>query len=192
VRPQEIKWVSHRSPAGLSADSVTYPGDVDISPAPEGSSLPELLVKGEIDAWIGAGTAPPPPFVRRLFADAHAVERDYYRRTSIFPIMHVLVVRRAVLEADPGLAATLFRVFDQAKAAAQQRLWSTSVSYPTLPWALAAMEEQARLMGPDPWPYGLARNEPTLRALLRYLEDQGLLWAPLAAQDAFAPLEPAG
>jgi 4,5-dihydroxyphthalate decarboxylase len=144
-----------------------------------------------VDAWIGAGQSPAVAGVRRLFADAQAEERAYYASTGVFPIMHVLVVKRRVLEADPGLAARLFRIFDQAKRRAQRRLWSTSVAYVTLPWILAAAEEQTGFMGHgDPWPYGLAANQPTLDTLLRYMHEQGLLWSDLQLTDYFPALEP--
>lgn len=190
VKPPDIQWVAHRPPAGLGEESVVYPADVDIVTAPRGPALHELLLRGDIDAWIGAGVAPPVPGVRRLFTDAHAAERDYFRRTGVFPVMHVLVMRRALLERDEGLAGAVFGVFDEAKRRAQRRLWSTSVSYPTLPWTLAAVEEQTRAMGGDPWPYGLEANLPTLRTLLRYMEDQGLVWDRLGLPDYFLPLEP--
>ncbi|SCF95770.1 4,5-dihydroxyphthalate decarboxylase [Streptomyces sp. MnatMP-M17] len=192
IKPSDIRWVAHRPPAGLGTESVIYPADVDIATAPPGLALHELLLRGDIDAWIGAGVAPPLPGVRRLFDDVHAVERDYFRRTSVFPVMHVLVMRRALLSRDEGLAQAVFDIFNEAKLRAQRRLWSTSVSYPTLPWTLAAVEEQTRFMGKDPWPYGLEANQPTLRTLLRYMEDQGLLWGHLDLPDYFLPLEPQG
>jgi 4,5-dihydroxyphthalate decarboxylase len=190
VRPSDVQWVTHRAPAGLAEDAVKYPADVDIVDAPPGRSPQEQLLRGEVDAWIGAGLAPSTPGVRRLFADAHAEEREYFRRTGIFPVMHVLVLRRSLVEQDPRLADAVFDVFNKAKVRAQRRLWSTSVSYATLPWTLAAVEEQARLMGSDPWPYGLKANMATLEALLRYMDVQQLVWDRLSVTDYFLPLEP--
>lgn len=192
VKPSDIEWVTARPPAGLDATSIIHPSGVKITSSSGDHSLQEQLLGGEIDAWIGAGIAPPAPGVRRLFADHHLMEREYFRRTSVFPVMHVLVVRRRLLEADERLCGTVFDVFNDAKVAAQRRLWSTSVSYPTLPWTLAAIEDQTNLMGTDPWPYGIAANEPTLRTLLRYMEDQGLLWSRLEPSDCFLALEPTG
>jgi 4,5-dihydroxyphthalate decarboxylase len=191
VLPSDIEWVTARPPAGLDPTSIIHPAGVEITHSSGDHSLQDMVLGGRIDAWIGAGIAPPAPGVRRLFTDHEAMERDYFRRTSVFPVMHVLVVRRRLLEADERLGGAVFEVFNDAKVAAQQRLWSTSVSYPTLPWTLAAVEDQTRLMGADPWPYGIAANEPTLRTLLRYMEDQGLLWSPLELADCFLPLEPA-
>jgi 4,5-dihydroxyphthalate decarboxylase len=184
VKASDVRWLTHRAPAGLAEGSVRYPDDVDIAPGPD-CPLSEQLIRGDIDAWIGAGPGPNAQGVRRLFPDPHAEERDYFARTSIFPIMHVLVMRRSIVEARPDLATTVFGVFDEAKRSAQGRLWSTSVPYFTLPWALAAVEEQSAIMGHDPWPYGITANLPTLRALLGYMADQGLLWDEVDLEDCF-------
>lgn len=192
VTPSDVQWVSHRPPAGLADEAVRRPPGVEIVPAPPGRSPQEQLLRGDVDAWIGAGTWPPAPGVRRLFADAPSEEREYFRRTGIFPVMHVLVLKRRLLEEDPNLARAVFDVFDRAKARAQRRLWSTSVAYTTLPWTLAAAEEQTALMGTDPWPYGLRRNTATTSALLRYMEQQDLVWDRLRVGDYFLDLEPEG
>jgi 4,5-dihydroxyphthalate decarboxylase len=192
IQPADIQWVTHRAPAGLSEDAVTYPPDVDIIDATKGLNPQEQLLTGEIDAWIGAGVAPPVAGIRRLFSDVYAEERKYFSRTGIFPIMHVLVLKRAALEQYPDLSGSLFRVFNAAKLRAQKRLWSTSVPYATLPWILEAVEEQTRLMGSDPWPYGLRANAATLSALARYMDEQHLLWDRLAFSDYFLALEPPG
>jgi 4,5-dihydroxyphthalate decarboxylase len=190
VKPTDVSWMTHRTPVGLDESTLKLPTDVDIAPAPDARSLPELLRDGVADAWIGAGTYPPPRGIRRLFRDAPAVERDYYQRTGIFPVMHTLVVRREVLASDPLLAQSLVNAFEETKRRAIQKLWSTSVSYPTLPWTLAAVEEQFAAMGGDPWPYGLERNRPTTAALGRYLVEQDLVWADLPIEDYFLPVEP--
>ncbi|WP_030176749.1 MULTISPECIES: hypothetical protein [Actinomycetes] len=193
VSPQDVQWISHRSPTGLDADTLIYPTDVSIVPAPDGVSLPDQLRNGSIDAWIGAGVAPRPKGIRRLFSDAPTHEREFYARTKIFPVMHVLVMKRQLLEQNPGLAETVFRIFDETKQGAMQRLWSTSVSYPTLPWTLAAVEEQAALMGSDYWPYGIENNLPTLQALHRYMTSQHLVWNDdLSMSDYFLTLESTG
>ncbi|MEV0184603.1 ABC transporter substrate-binding protein [Streptomyces sp. NPDC050625] len=190
VRPQDISWITHRTPVGLDEATLKLPQDVNITPAPDARSLPDLLRDGVADAWIGAGTYPPPRGIRRLFRDAPGAERDYFARTGIFPVMHTLVVRREVLEGQPELAQQLVDAFEATKRQAEKRLWSTSVSYPTLPWTLAAVEEQYAAMGGDPWPYGLERNRPTTDALGRYLVDQDLVWADLPIENYFLPLEP--
>lgn len=190
VRPEDIEWVSHRPPAGLDDDSLLYPDSVHISTAPAGRTLQDQLLDGSIDAWIGAGVAPVPAGIRRLFDDPVSEERAYFARTGIFPIMHVLVLKRSAVDRDPDLAAAVFDVFNAAKLQAQKRLWSTSVPYFTLPWALGAVEAQAQLAGLDPWPYGIAANLPTLTALTEALFTQGLLWDQLQPGEGFAQLEP--
>ncbi|MES9537698.1 hypothetical protein [Actinomadura sp. NPDC000600] len=191
LAPEDLRWVTHRAATGLDEEAVRHPSGVEIAVAPPGTSPQENLLGGRIDAWIGAGTAPPAPGVRRLFADAFAEERRYFARSGVFPVMHVLVVKRAVLDGDRSLAPRLFAVFDESKRRAQRRLWSTSVAYLTLPWALHAAEEQTRIMGGDPWPYGLAANAPTLDALMRYMSRQGLLWDDVPLDEFFLPVEPA-
>ncbi|PHV66180.1 4,5-dihydroxyphthalate decarboxylase [Williamsia muralis] len=188
--PRDVQWVSHRTPTGLDPETLIYPADVDITSAPEGVSLPEQLRDGSIDAWIGAGSAPRPAGVRRLFLNATEQERDFYFRTNIFPVMHVLVMKRQLVESEPGLAQKVFTIFNESKIAAQNKLWSTSVSYPTLPWTLAAVEDQAALMGTDYWPYGVERNRPTLEALVRYMNSQHLTWRHLPLEDYFMGIEP--
>ncbi|WP_067794629.1 hypothetical protein [Actinomadura formosensis] len=191
LAPGDVRWITHRAATGLTEDAVKYPSGVEIVAAPPGRSPQRHLLSGHIDAWIGAGVAPPAPGVRRLFEDPFAEEREYFAKSGVFPVMHVLVVKRDVLDGDRSLAPRLFAIFDESKRRAQERLWSTGVAYSTLPWALQAAEEQTRFMGGDPWPYGLAANAPTLDALMRYMDQQGLLWDDLPLNEFFLPLEPA-
>ncbi|BBG02572.1 MULTISPECIES: hypothetical protein [Pseudonocardia] len=187
LAPSDVRWFTGRDPASLSEELLRVPGDVEITRANRSIPLPAQLVTGELDAVItAAGLDPRPPGIRRLFADHVAVERDYYRRTGIFPIMHVLVLRREFVESRPDEVPTVLAAFERAKQMALARLRSPSVSYVTLPWTLAAVEEQAAVFGPDPWPYGIADNLPTLTTLHRYLHEQGLLWDDLPLDDYFA------
>jgi 4,5-dihydroxyphthalate decarboxylase len=191
VRPGDIEWVTNRKPVTSAADKTPHAANVSIVDRPAEIPWPEQLRNGSIDAWIGAGQAPRPDGVRRLFVDAADRERDYYRRTRVFPIMHVLVLRRALAERSPEVVRALCEAMEETKNRAHARLWSTSVSYPTLPWTLAAVEEQSAVMGGDVWPYGIERNRPTLEALLRYMTEQELLWNRLGLADFFLPFEPA-
>ncbi|MCP4242804.1 MAG: hypothetical protein GY772_19800, partial [bacterium] len=108
--------------------------------------------------------------VQRLFRDGRAAEEDYFRRTSVFPIMHPLVLRRSVYEADPGLAQTLYRLFRDARDASLAQLRDADALHVMLPWLVNKMERVAALMGPDFWAYGVARNQRVLDAFLRYLQ----------------------
>ena len=183
----DVRWFTGRDPAALSEDLVRLPEGVRISAADRSVPLLDQLRTGTLDAVItSAGVSPRPPGVRRLFTDHVAVEKDYFRRTGIFPIMHVLVLRREFVESRPEDVAPLMSALERAKQTAQERLWSASVSYVTLPWTLAAVEEQTAVLGPDPWPYGIEANRPTLTALRRYMRDQGLLWDDLPIDSYFA------
>jgi 4,5-dihydroxyphthalate decarboxylase len=190
VKPAEVTWCVGRDPAALGDGTLRYPADVTIVEADRAVPLLDQVASGGLDAVIGAGPAPPPPCLRRLLRDYVAEERAYYRRTGVFPIMHVLVLRRRFVRDRPDDVRRIFDALVAAKLTAQRQLWSTSVSYATLPWPLAAVEDSSRLMGPDPWPYGIAQNLPTLRTLHRYMDQQGLLWATTRLDEFFVPFEP--
>ncbi|MCS7236251.1 MAG: ABC transporter substrate-binding protein [Armatimonadota bacterium] len=159
--------------------------------APEGYSLDRMLTEGLLDAYMGAvrpASFGVDPRIRRLFPNYREVERNYYVRTGIFPIMHTVVVREDLLRRHPWLATSLFKAFCQAKEVAFRRMaHSPSLRY-ALPWLHADLEEAQELFGPDPWPYGLEPNRRVLETLLRYLREQGLLEGQLELDEAFAPV----
>ena len=121
-----------------------------------------------------------------MFRDSRAAEEDYFRRTSVFPIMHLLVLRRSVYEADPGLARALYRLFRDARDASAAELRDADAPRVMLPWLVDETERVAALMGSDFWAYGVARNQQVLDACLRYLERQSLLQAPITVESLFA------
>jgi 4,5-dihydroxyphthalate decarboxylase len=153
-------------------------------------SLDQLLERGEIQGLMGAGA--PPSFVRgsphvaRLFPDYQARERDFYRRTGIFPIMHTVVVQRALHEAHPWLAGAIVRAFTEAKAEGFRRL-RRSASY-GLPWLEEHLDELQAVMGDDPFAYGLEANRAQLTTFLGHMLEQGLIPHPLTPEDLFAPV----
>lgn len=124
---------------------------------------------------------------RRLFEDYASIEREYYRRTGIFPIMHVVAIRRDVYDAHPWVAQTLTQAFVEAQRLAYIELEQTAALKVMLPWLTAHLEETRREMGDDFWPYGLERNRATLETFLRYHHAQGLSPRQLAPEDLFAP-----
>ena len=144
---------------------------------PQGRSLSELIDRGEIDAMIG--TAVPHcmrhnPRVQRLFPDYRSVEKDYYARTGIFPIMHLVVIRKALYEAHPFVAQSLFDAFSLAKKRAVDRLRGGTLRY-MLPWLSCDVAEINEVFGEDYWPYGIEANRKTLSALTGYMVEQGLI-----------------
>jgi 4,5-dihydroxyphthalate decarboxylase len=150
-----------------------------------------MLVSGEIDALYTPRTPLPfaqgRPEVRRLFPDARAEEEHYYRQTGIFPVMHVVVLRRDVYEARPWLAQSLFKAFEEARRLAADRLAETAASRDMLPWLYAEAERTRDFMGPSWWSYGLAGNEEGLAVFLRYAREQGLARRSLTPAGLFAP-----
>ncbi len=174
--------------------ALELPEDMDVAPIPEGSTLNELLLAGELDAVI----APTPPdgftagdkAVRRLFADPVAEEQAYYARTGLFPIMHVIGVRRTLADEHPGLAADLFRAFVEARNLAMREHDLTarsSANRMMLPWFADQWEATKDLMGDDFWPYGVAENRAELEAVCRYSHEQNLGRKRLSVEALFAP-----
>lgn len=171
--------------------AVTLPETIDIAPIPAGSTLSDMLASGEIDA-VYSPRAPDAflagePSVRRLFADPRTEEADYFRRSAIFPIMHVIVVRREVYEANRWLARSLTKAFAAAKDRCAERLARTAALSVTLPWLLEELRATVALMGDDFWPYGLPANRETLATFARYSHGQGLSSRLLDPEELFAP-----
>jgi 4,5-dihydroxyphthalate decarboxylase len=154
-------------------------------------TLSSMLARGAIDALYtprmpsafrsGAGG------VRRLFEDYAAVERDYFRRTGIFPIMHVVAIRRDVYERNRWVAQSLAKAFQAAQQLTYADLSETAALKAMLPWLTAHVEDVRREMGDDFWPYGLDRNRHTLATFLCYAHAQGLAKRTLDPQELFAP-----
>ena len=159
---------------------------------PSGRSLNELLDAQAIDAVIGTDIPDcirTNPFIQRMFPNFREVERDYYKRTHIFPIMHLVVIRREVYEKNPGVAKALYDVLEASRQAALERMrYLGALRYMT-PWLMDDLEEIDRVFGGDPWPYGVERNRPTLQALVQYLVDQGIIAHPVPLADIFVPVE---
>ncbi len=192
VRSQDIRWRTGglEHPGRVEKIPLALPAGFDVQPIGADQRLSDLLVSGGLDAVI---TARVPscfgrsPVVARLFPDYRTAERDYFRQTGLFPIMHVVVVRRSLVERHPWLATSLFKAFSQAKAASIGRLGEIGALAVTLPWLVAEYEETVREMGADYWPYGVERNRPALSAVLRYAEEQGLTNRRVGVEELFAP-----
>ena len=154
-------------------------------------TLAGMLADGEIDALhtarIPSTFRTRPDAVRRLFENYVDVERDYFRRTRIFPIMHTVVIRRDVYRANPWIARSLFKAFTEAKRRALENLYTTSSLATMLPWQIAHVEEVRQEMGEDWWPYGLEPNRHVLDTFLRYHHEQGLSSRRLLPEELFAP-----
>lgn len=156
-----------------------------------GRTLGDLLEAHEIDAIIG--TSLPMALksgagVRRLFPDFKEVEKDYYRRTRIFPVMHLIALRRSTYEQYPFVASSLYKAFCQAKNLSLAKMKSLAALRYMLPWMAADLDEIDEVFGGDPWPYGVAANRETLEALVTYMHDQYLIGERPVVDDLFVPV----
>ena len=165
------------------------PPDIDIAPIPPGQTLADLLARGEIDAIYSprAPAAPEGARLRRLFTDPRRAEQDYYRASGVFPVMHVVVLRRRLYEANRWLAQSLMKAFEKAKGLAYADLQRTAALAVTLPWVREEYEASVELLGPDYWSYGLAPNQAVLETFIRYADEQGMITRRPDPAELFAP-----
>jgi 4,5-dihydroxyphthalate decarboxylase len=166
------------------------PRQIRLQPIKEHQTLSRMLADGELDALVTA-RAPStfhrePDKVRRLFPDYVEKEKEYYRRTRIFPIMHTVVIRRDVYEKHPWVAQSLYKACVASKARAYELYDQTAAMPAMLPWTVAHVEEARREMGEDWWPYGLAPNRHVLDTFLRYHHEQGLSRRRFSPEELFA------
>jgi 4,5-dihydroxyphthalate decarboxylase len=183
VAPQDIHWFRRRS----EHVSIEIPPGVRIDNIGKDQTLDTLLEGGELDAV--AVTSPPraflqgSPLVRRLFPDARTVEAAYYRQTHIFPIMHLVVIRRVIYDKDPTLAVRLAQGFEAAKKLAFEA-YEEGLS--SLPWVNLDLEYARQALGQDVCPYGVKNNLPTLEAATLYSHEQGLTQRRFQVAELFA------
>ena len=191
IDPSEIHWRSggQEEPGRDERTPLTLTNGVDLQPIPEGETLSNMLVKGELDALFTA-RAPScfdkgAPNIDRLFPDYRTVERAYYKKTGMFPIMHLIGVRKSLVERHPWLATGLFKAFCAAKAIALEEIRDVAALNVTLPWAVAEARETAALMGQDFWKYGVQENAREIDALTRYSYEQGLALRKRTPEELF-------
>jgi 4,5-dihydroxyphthalate decarboxylase len=169
---------------------LNLPKEIRVRPIGPTQTLSQMIAEGEIDELVTA-RAPSsfdkqPDKVRRLFPSYVEQEKEYYRRTKIFPIMHTVVLRRDVYEKNRWVAQSLYKAFVAAKAKALELYSQTAAMPAMLPWFVAHVEETRREMGDDWWPYGLAPNRHVLDTFLRYHHEQGLSKRRFAPEELFA------
>jgi 4,5-dihydroxyphthalate decarboxylase len=174
VPHRSINWLSE-----LDEDvDFTPPPDLKITRVPHDQSLEDMLVAGEIDALLSPDLIKPllagDPRVGRLFADYKQEEIAFYRRTGIFPIMHVVGIKQEIVEKYPWVAVNMYKAFEEAKALAMRRMENPRLV--PLAWYREEWEEQERILGKDPWEYGLGeRNARNFERLVAYSHEQGLI-----------------
>ena len=193
VAPADVHWI--RGGIGelgrKEKIALDLPGDVRLDDAPADRTLSQMLDAGELDAIVGprAPTAflRGEPHVRWLFADPVAEATAYYQRTRIFPIMHVLGVRRTLAEAHPWLPFALLKAFTAAKDRALGALRETAAQRVSLPFLEERTRAASALIGPDFWSYGLAANRHVLEVFLEHHHAQGLSRRRLIPEELFHP-----
>jgi len=184
LRPADVEWRSGgiEDPGRHEKLPIELPDDVKIEAIAEGKTLSAMLEAGEIDALVSPRS--PSCFdrgaahVARLFPDFRTLERAWFAKTQIFPIMHVIGIRKELAAAEPWLGASLMKAFEAAKRLAYADLREVAALKATLPWVTQEYEETVALMGTDYWPYGIA-------AFLKYHHEQGLSPAPAMLDEIF-------
>lgn len=191
VRLEDVRWfVGNVSGEGAGQERPLHlPDRVQLTRVTD-ASLAALLVAGDIDAIIfarePAGFFDSASPIVRLLPD-RAVEEASYRRTGVFPIMHTLVVRRALIDEHPWIVRRLSEAFEQAKRRSLARLRSTNVAWLPLPWVPHLAAQCTAMSDGDPWPYGVEPNRRTLETFLRYGFEQGVTDRLLTIDDLFPP-----
>lgn len=184
----DVEWVQGgtNQPGRIDTVPVELPAGVRVVREVE-RSLNELLVAGELDAVIAAAPlrGMEDGSVVRLFPDPEPVEREFFARTRIFPIMHVVAIRREVHEAHRWVAMELYKAFGEAKARSAQRMLDSNAPFTPVPWAYEHARRVRELLGDDPWPYGVEANRPTLTAFLRWAREQHVVTGDLAPEALF-------
>jgi 4,5-dihydroxyphthalate decarboxylase len=193
VAPSDLHWFM----GGLNTFTeqplipLNLPSDVRLDFLPAGKTLEGMFAADELDAllsiYIPALFLDGSPRIARLFPNFKDVERDYYRRTRIFPIMHTVVLRQDVYAAHPWAARSLYQAFRAAKELAVEGLYDTDALQLSLPWLLDHVEEARRVFGKDFWSYGLEPNRPTWSAIGRFVHEQGLSPRTVSPDELFAP-----
>jgi 4,5-dihydroxyphthalate decarboxylase len=193
VKPSEIKWHSggqEEAGRGERTPLKPIPG-VDIKAIPDDKTLVAMLETGELDALFTA-RAPSSflkhqPHIRRLFPKFRETERKYYEKTALFPIMHLIGIKKTLTDKHPWLATSVYKAFVEAKAIAIERLHDVNALLTTLPWLVAETEQTEDVMGRDFWRYGVNENAKEIDALTTYAFEQGLVDRKLTARDLFHP-----
>ena len=195
VVPSDMNWHvgGLRTPTEKPLIPLNLPEGVPLEFLEPGKTLERMFEQGELNAlfsiYIPRAFLSGTPGIRRLFADFRRVEEGYFRRTGIFPIMHIVAIRRVVYEAHPWIAKNLYRAFCEARDRAIERLYDTDALTTTLPFAIDHVEESRRLFGRDYWAYGAEANRPALSALCRWIYDQGLAPRLVEPEELFVDVE---
>jgi len=191
IPPKDIHWIQagEENPGRKDRVDFEMPAGVRLESKAD-RTLNEMIETGEIDAMMSPRMPScflqGSPRVRRLFPNYKQAEMDYFKKTGLFPIMHVIVIKRSIYDREPWVAQTLYKAFCEAKDLCMRELYDTNILRVSLPWTSAEYEETRDLMTADYWPYGLAPNRANLETLHGYLYEQGLIKQKLDLDELFA------
>jgi len=194
VKADDLNWIeTTKSSDGGKLNSgfanYFFGDDFPLTKGPEGVDESELLLSGQCDALITAITPKAfmerDPRIRQLFPNVKETEKAYFKKTGMFPIMHVIAIRTDVLAENPWLAKAVFEMYSDAKDLAYKNLQSTTVNRTTLPWASQEFEDTRELMGENYWKYGVEANRKELESLMRYVFEQGLVKRQIDLEEIF-------
>lgn len=193
VKPEDVTWVRGGidKPGRPEKIKLELPAGVRVEDAPEGKTISQLLDEGAIEGFIAprapSGAAASNPNVAWLFDDPTAVAKDYYRRTGIFPIMHVVGIRKELAQEHPWLPAAVFKAFSESKSKALELLSDTSATKITLPFVEEQLKAARETLGEDFWSYGVDANRRTIDTFLRHHHAQGLSSRKVDIGELFHP-----
>ena len=168
---------------------LNLPANVKLDFVPDGDTLEKMMADDRLDALISIYIPPSflkgSPRIRRLFPDYKQAEKDYFRKTGIFPIMHTLALRADTYKAHPWIAKSLYDAFEKARALALDELYDTDALRLGLPWLLEHVEELWSVFGDNWWSYGVEANRATLAALGQYVFEQGISPRVVTPEDMY-------
>ncbi len=192
LRSKDVRWRYGPADAKDSDPIVRIkPNGVELEPLGDSANLSDALRDGEIDAMVAY--KPPPAFldgapnIGRLFIDCDAVEADYAQRTGIFPIMHLLGIRKEIAERSPDLCIRLCDAFEASRRFAVERTNETQAPFTSLPWGPTEAARSRRILGQSFWSYSVKANQPALEALCRYSYAQGISNRLVKVEELFVP-----
>jgi 4,5-dihydroxyphthalate decarboxylase len=183
VAPEDVTWV-----IGRPVRTIKPPSGIRIEAMPAETTLEAMLERGEIDAL--ASVMIPKALgstMRRLFREPRQVERAYYEKTGIFPIMHTFVLKTSLYEKNPWLAVSFYRAFSRARDIAYRTMYDTDALTVSLPWVIDEVEETRKIFGPQIWDYSIEGSRPTLEALVSHLDEQRLTRRRMNVEELFVP-----
>jgi 4,5-dihydroxyphthalate decarboxylase len=193
VQPEEIHWRAggQEEPGRTERSPLKLPDSIDLQRIPQDRTLVELFEAGELDALMTARVpssyASRKPNIDRLFPDFRTVEADYYRKTGLFPIMHLIGVRKTLVEKNPWLPVSIYKAFEKARRMTMAEIDQMSALRVSTPWIVADVADARAAMGDDYWPYGIPANRKALETMIRYSVGQHLATRPIQLEELFAP-----